>query len=210
MGEIDIGNRKSEVGNRAGGRLVVLSGPAGAGKTTVAERLCQELGLRRSVSMTTRPPRANEVDGRDYFFVAEDEFQRRLAQGEFLEHARVHGHLYGTPRAPIEEALEAGESRVLVIDVQGAMQVRERLPAALLIFLDAPDDAVLGRRLAGRRTETSAERERRLAIAVAERAFKPRYDYCVTNDDLDRTVAELRRLIPGGRKPERRRQRVNG
>lgn len=178
----------------------MLSGPAGAGKTTVAERLCRELpGLRRSVSATTRAPRAGEVEGRDYFFLTEDEFMRRLARGEFLEHARVHGHFYGTPRAPLDEALRAGESRLLVIDVQGAVQVRAARPDALLIFLDAPDDVVLGQRLADRRTDNEEERRRRLATAAAERAFRSRYDYCVTNDNLDRAVSELRALIDGKR-----------
>jgi len=196
---------------RPGGRVIVLSGPAGAGKTTVAERLCHEVaGLRRSISATTRAPRPGELDGRDYYFLTEGEFLRRLARGEFLEHARVHGHLYGTPRAPVEEALRAGESRLLAIDVQGAMQVRSAMPDALLVFLDAPDDAVLNQRLADRRTDAEEERRRRLATAAAERVYRLRYDHCVTNDDLDRTVTELRALIAGGRMSEPRRPRVDG
>jgi len=191
------------------GRLVVLSGPAGAGKTTVAERLCREAGIRRSVSATTRPPRQGEVDGRDYFFVSEDEFRRRLARDEFLEHARVHGHLYGTPRQPVEEALRAGESRLLVIDVQGALQVKAHCPDALLVFLDAPD-AALGERLAGRATEDTAEQGKRRAGAPAERHFKEHYDHCVVNDDLERTVAELRAILSGGRRPEARRHTLDG
>jgi len=176
------------------GRLIVLSGPAGAGKTTVAERLCRETGIRRAVTATTRPPRAGEVDGRDYLFLTEDEFLRRVARGEFLEHARVHGRLYGTPRAPVEQALRAGEARLLVIDVQGAMQVKERCPDALLVFLDAPDGA-LEQRLAGRGTEAEDERRRRCEIAEAERRYKEHYDHCVVNDDLDRTMAELRAIL---------------
>lgn len=191
------------------GRLVVLSGPAGAGKSTVAERLCREAGIRRSVSATTRAPRPGEVHGRDYFFLSEDEFRRRLAHDEFLEHARVHGHLYGTPRQPIEEALRAGESRLLVIDVQGAMQVKACCPDALLVFLDAPD-AALGERLAGRATEGVDEQRKRRATAPAERHFKEHYDHCVVNDDLERTVAELRALLSGGGRPEDRRHMLDG
>lgn len=195
----------------AGGRgqLIVLSGPAGAGKTTVAEQVGRKLGIRRSVSATTRAPRPGEVDGRDYFFLAEDEFQRRLARGEFLEHARVHGCLYGTPRAPVEAAIEAGESRLLVIDVQGAMQVKERCPDALLVFLDAPD-AAIEERLAGRGTEGAEEQQKRRAIAPAERQFREHYDYCVVNDSLERTVAELRTILSPGRRPEDRRHRLDG
>jgi len=188
---------------------VVLSGPAGAGKSSVGERLCRELGMERSISATTRPPRPGEVDGRDYFFLTEERFRQRIAQGELLEHARVHGFLYGTPRGPIEEAMGAGESRLLIIDVQGAMQVRAACPDALLIFLDAPD-AALEERLAERGTENEGELRARRAAAASERRYKGRYDYCVVNDDIERTVVELRTIIASGHRRKDRRHRVDG
>lgn len=191
------------------GRLIVLSGPAGAGKTTVAQLLCRQAGIKRSVSATTRKPRPGEVDGRDYWFLSERDFAERAARGEFLEHAPVHGHLYGTPRAPIEQALRTGQSRLLVIDVQGAMQVKTAFPDALLVFLDAPDDA-LAERMANRGTETENERRTRRQKAQLERSYKERYDFYVVNDSVQNTVARLRDIIAHGRRPDRRRQSLNG
>ena len=208
ISDAEAGAGTEQLAGKAG-RLVVLSGPAGVGKTTVAERLCREAGIKRSISATTRQPRADERDGRDYFFLTEEEFNQRLASGGFLEHARVHGFLYGTPRGPVEQAVRAGEARLLVIDVQGAMQVRQAFREAVLIFLDAPD-AVLDERLERRHTEDLREREARRAIAAAERRCKEHYDYCVTNDDVERTAAELRTIICRGRKPGDRRPRVDG
>ena len=195
---------------RPEGRLIVLSGPAGVGKSTVAERVCRELGLRRSISATTRPRRGDEVDGRDYLFLPEEEFRERVARDEFLEHAQVHEHLYGTPRGPIDEAAARGESRLLVIDVQGAMQVKQRRPDALCIFLDAPDDDTLRRRLEGRASEPPREQQARLHTALIERTYKEHYDHCVTNDDLDRAVAEVCRIIAGGPEPKDRRHALDG
>jgi guanylate kinase len=174
---------------------VVISGPAGVGKNTVAERLCERLPLHRIVTATTRPPRPGEDDGRDYIFLSEDEFRRRIKAGRFLEWAAVHGQLYGTPREAVDEAFDAGQTGLLLIDVQGAMQVKEVYPDALLIFLDAPDRETLDDRLAQRSTEDEAERERRLATARVERQYRGRYDFHVVNDDLDRTVTELVSII---------------
>jgi len=192
------------------GRLIVLSGPAGVGKSTVAGQVCRRLGLLRTVTATTRPPRDGEVDGREYHFLTKEEFQRRIARGAFLEHALVHEQLYGTPRAPIDRAVAAGEDRLLVIDVQGAMQVQEQCPEALFIFLDAPDDATLRERLAQRGTEDAAERETRLVRASIERTYKEHYDHVVINDDLERSVAEVCDIIAGDRRRQDRRQSRDG
>jgi len=189
----------------AQGRLIVLSGPAGAGKTTVAERIFAQGEVQRSVSATTRSPRPNERDGVDYIFLSEEAFRAKVARGEFLEHARVHGNFYGTPREPVEEAIAAGKTVMLVIDVQGALQVKARFPEAFLIFLDAPDEATLASRLTGRNTEAEAEIEVRRAAAARERQHKEQYDAHVINDDLDRCVADLSAVIRSSRQPEHRR-----
>ncbi len=201
--------RDDREATRAPGLLVVLSGPAGVGKTAVGARVCERLGLRRSVSATTRAPREGEVEGRDYLFVSEEAFEARIARGEFLEHARVHEHLYGTPRGPVERATAAGESRLLVIDVQGAMQVKERRPGSLFIFLDAPD-ASLRARLAARGSEGEAEVDARLRTAGIEREYKEHYDHCVLNDDLDHAVAEVCDIIATARRLKDRRHPLDG
>jgi len=182
------------------GTVLVISGPSGVGKSTLCKRLLAlEPAVRFSVSCTTRPPRPGEQEDVDYHFVSRDEFDNRVQQGAFLEFAEVHGNLYGTPRKPVEEAIAAGKTAMLVIDVQGAMQVKARFPGAFLIFLDAPDEATLAARLAGRNTEGQAEIERRQAAAPQERQHKEHYDAHVINDNLDRTVAELSAIIRSGR-----------
>jgi len=180
------------------------------GKSTVSERVCERLGLRRSVSATTRPPRPGEVAGRDYLFVTQEEFQEGVARGDFLEHALVHGHFYGTPRAPVDRALALGESRLLVIDVQGAMQVQQERPDSLFIFLDVPGDATLRERLSQRGSEDPSERETRLVRASIERSYKEHYDYVVINDDLERAVEEVCDIILRTARRKDRRHSLDG
>jgi guanylate kinase len=176
------------------GRLVVVSGPSGAGKSTVARRLVEYPGVRArlSVSATTRAPRGGEREGVDYFFVTREQFEAARGRGEFLEWAEVHGHLYGTPIGPIREMMAAGSCPILVIDVQGGLQVRERVPGALLVFVNTPSPAVLEARLRARGTDDEATVRRRLENARREVEVGLReYPIQVVNEDLDRAVAAL-------------------
>jgi guanylate kinase len=185
------------------GLLVVLSGPSGVGKTSVAERLLRSPGFARAVTATTRAPRTGEVDGVDYRFLDEPTFRAALARGEFLEHADVHGRLYGTPKRSVESILERGLTCLLVIDVQGAATLRASLPRAgidaLHVFVAPPSDAELERRLRARGTDAPAEIARRLAAARGEMARSGEFDTVVINDDLDRAVGEIARLVQARR-----------
>ena len=176
----------------ARGRLIVVSGPSGSGKTTICDALEREYGVEFATTATTRAPRPGEKDGVDYFFLSLEEFQRRIAKGEFLEHATVHGQLYGTPRASVERVLERGGICVLEIDTQGAESIRRSgIPHASL-FITVPSIAVLEARLAKRPKERGLDLKTRLERAREEMAMAGRYDHVVTNDDaaLERTVAE--------------------
>ena len=179
------------------GRLVVISGPSGSGKSTLVRRLLARTDLRLSVSVsaTTRSPRSGEVPGRDYVFVTPDEFDQMRARGELLESARVHGHLYGTPVQKVSAAMSRGLCVALVIDVQGGFQVRERVPDALLVFIQIPSLEVLEHRLRARGTDDEATIERRLAAARRELEQAFRYDVQVINDELDRAVEELASIL---------------
>jgi guanylate kinase len=182
------------------GRLYVISGPSGTGKSTVIRRLLEvRPHLVFSVSCTTRPPRPGEVDGRDYRFVSEREFAKLVEDGAFLEWAEVFGHRYGTLLGPIADAVEGDRDVVMEIDVQGAASVRQRDMAAILIFLLPPSMDELTRRLAARRTETGAQRERRLAAAQQEMAQAAWFDHVVVNDDVDRAAREVAAIIDAER-----------
>ncbi|MEO7752037.1 MAG: guanylate kinase [Terracoccus sp.] len=157
-------------------------------------------GVWFSVSMTTRRPRPGEVDGVHYHFVDDQEFDRLVEAGEFLEYAVVHGAAkYGTPRGPVERAIRSGHDALLEIDLQGARQVRHTWPDALFVFLEPPSWEELVRRLVGRGTEGEAERERRLESARAEMAARPEFDEVVVNDDVRRASEELVSLMRSGR-----------
>jgi len=173
------------------GRLVVISGPSGVGKSSIVRQARARMGAAFSVSVTTRPRRPGEADGRDYRFVDRDAFDAMVAGGELLEWAEVFGDRYGTPAAPVREALAAGKTVLLEIDVQGGLQVHAKMPGATFVLIVAPSDAELRRRLAGRGTEPADVVDRRLAKAREEiRAAEASgvYTHKVINDDLDRAT----------------------
>jgi len=182
---------------------VVLAATSGTGKTTLARKLVED--FRRyvfSVSVTTRSPRRGERDGIDYSFVVREEFEARVAAGEFAEWAEVHDALYGTPHAEIDEAAERGEHVVLDIDVQGALQIRKSVPDAKLIFVLPPSVGIMMTRLTGRGTENAAGIARRLRSAMAELRAVSTFDHVVVNDDLDECVGDIRGIVQGGREPQ--------
>jgi guanylate kinase len=182
------------------GILFIISAPSGSGKSTLVSELRTQLtGIEFSVSWTTRHPRGSEENGREYHFTTREEFEKRIADGEFLEYAEVFGNYYGTSRQSLEEARLAGHDLILDIDVQGATQVRERLPEAVSIFVMPPTPKVLRTRLRNRsRAEgqvNEAELYRRLSEASREIENYRAYSYILVNDILDRAVAQLEAIV---------------
>ena len=177
--------------------FVVLSGPSGAGKSTlITSFLAAEPDFVRCLSVTSRPPRGDESDGRDYFFVSQERFQGLVLDGAFLEHAQVFGqHSYGTPRSFVAENFAAGRSVIKDVDVQGAIQIRRSFPAAMQIFVVPPSRAEIERRLRGRGTESEDAIRRRLGEAELELAQWAEYDYLVFNDSIEQAVADLRAVV---------------
>jgi guanylate kinase len=183
------------------GTMLVVSGPSGSGKSTICKRLLDDPRVEFSVSATTRAPRAGEVDGRDYHFLDKAHFRAEIERGAFIEWAEVHGNLYGTPRQPMERALAAGRVFLLEIDVQGGAQLKALGLPGVYIFIAPPDLGSLRARLEQRGTDSPDVIERRLAKAQEEMRARERYDHVVVNEDLERTVVEVRRLAGLGAKP---------
>jgi guanylate kinase len=180
------------------GRLIVISAPSGAGKTSLVKALlARRPDVRLSVSHTTRKRRPTEAEGREYHFVTVPEFERLVAQGEFLEHARVFDNFYGTSRAYVEQQLAAGHDVLLEIDWQGARQVRAAMPQCVSVFVLPPARDTLAQRLARRATDSAEVIARRLADAAADMSHYGEFDYVVVNDDFEQAVAELEGIIAG-------------
>ncbi len=174
------------------GNLFVVSGPSGAGKGTLVARLLEAVpDSWVSVSATTRAPRQGETDGISYYFLDREEFLRRAENDGFLEWAEYAGNCYGTPRASVERKMAEGKQVILEIDVQGAFQIKEKIPQAHLVFIEPPSLEVLEERLRGRGTETDDVVEKRMKAARVELSQKMRYDKRLVNDDLETAVAEL-------------------
>ncbi len=178
------------------GKLIVISAPSGCGKSTVVHALMDlRPNLKFSISATTRAPRIGEVDGKDYFFVSREKFMEMVEREEFLEHAIYVDNCYGTPRKALDEMLEKGLDVILDIDVQGAFQIREKRPDALMIFLMPPSFEDLEKRLISRGKDTMEIIRNRLVAAREECRMADRFDYIIVNDDLDRAVNEFSSII---------------
>jgi len=178
------------------GLLIVVSGPSGTGKGTVCERLLNATPeLAYSISATTRQPRAGEVDGQNYYFLTREQFEQKIQEGDFLEYANVYGNYYGTPLGKIQERRAAGEDVLLEIDTQGALNVMQRCPDGLFIFLLPPTLAELEQRIRGRGSETEETLARRLGNAKKEIQIGLRYKYVVVNDEVELAVGRIKSIL---------------
>ncbi len=179
----------------AKGQLFIISGPSGVGKGTIAQRLLEDMDITFSVSMTTRAPRPGEVDGVNYYFVSDEEFNKTIEEDGFLEYAGKFGNRYGTPKAPILEKLNAGQDVLLDIDIQGAINVKSAYPKGVFIFILPPSMAELRKRITGRGTETPESLKKRLGKAMEEISYIDKYDYCIVNGELEEAIARAKAIL---------------
>ncbi len=178
------------------GILFVVTAPSGAGKTTICDAvLAEDEKLKYSVSATTRSPRTGEVNGRDYFFLSNEEFEQGIEEKRFLEYARVYDYYYGTPREYIEAEMEEGRSIILDIDVQGALLIKKLNYPAVYIYILPPTLKALRARLEGRKTDSPEVIEKRFSQAKEEMEYLEEYDYCIINDDLETAISDLKAVI---------------
>ena len=204
-------NAESKFGNtNRKGKLFIISGPSGSGKTTIAQEVCKTNNIWFSISATTRPRREDEIEGSDYLFYSEEAFANGIRDGEFLEHAVVHGKRYGTPRKPVIERLQSGEDVILDIDVQGAMQVVDIEADVVMVFVITQDRSELEARLRGRGTESEESILERMKTSDWEVTFSDRYDYLLVNDCLEVAIEDFKAIIraeslkiPNGGKEDR-------
>lgn len=182
------------------GKLVVISGPSGAGKSTVISRvMASDRGFVFSVSATTRDPRPGEKDGVQYFFVDKSRFEQMIAAGELLEYAKYVDNYYGTPAQPVWDSIDSGRDVVFDIDVQGAMQIKQKCPQAILIFIIPSSFSEIERRLHGRGTDSEQVISQRIQTARGEYLMADRYDYIVINDDPDVAANEIKSIVTAGK-----------
>lgn len=177
------------------GKLVVVSGPSGSGKSTVTKLVKDRLNIPLSISATTRKPRNGEIDGKDYYFLTKEEFQKKIKNDEFYEFANVHGNYYGTLKKTVEENLEKGLNVILEIDVQGALIVKEKKKDAVLVFFKTENLEVLENRLRNRKTDSEEVIELRLKNAKEELEYEKKYDYVIVNKNIEESCNELINII---------------
>ena len=173
----------------------MVSGPSGTGKGAICARLAAQTNVMLSVSMTTREPRENEVEGTSYYFVDKERFRSILAEDGLFEHAEVYGEYYGTPKSHVLASLEEGKDVILEIEVKGAMQIKESMPEAILVFILPPSHDELKRRIEGRGTETPERIARRMERVSMEIAQIDKYDYLVVNDDLECAIGDMQAIM---------------
>jgi len=177
------------------GRLVIISGPSGSGKTSICKILTKNPKIKQSVSYTTRKPRDGERNGIEYCFIEKSEFEKLIKENKFIEYAEYCGNLYGTPVSTIKEAIDNKEIIILAIDVKGALQIMDKMPEAISIFIKAPDDETLKLRLKKRLTDDDSAIDKRFIVAREEMEYSKYYDYCVINDRLDDAVKEIEGIL---------------
>ena len=185
----------SIIGEGEKGKLVIISGPSGSGKTSICKLLIKNHNIKQSVSYTTRKPREGERDGIEYCFIEKSEFEKLIEEDKLIEYAEYCGYLYGTSVSTIKEAIENKEILILAIDVKGALQVIDKMPEAISIFIMAPDDKTLKLRLKNRLTDNDTVIDKRFIVAKEEMENSKYYDYCVINDRLDDAVKEIEGIL---------------